>query len=161
MIDEDATSLDRAATWKNDGAALPRNPIKPRANRGDRERERDSILELGLEQLFSPDPGNWIVQLTDSRLVRVFILIFFVFFFFFSSRWIQKFRKHTFTPFGKSLTNKWKRISSFRMREEREKGWKGKRTARNGGGVAARLEGNSLDNLAWRFASRGQSIQLI
>lgn len=32
MIDEDATSLDRAATWKNDGAALPRNPIKPRAN---------------------------------------------------------------------------------------------------------------------------------
>lgn len=54
MIDEDATSLDRAATWKNDGAALPRNPIKPRAK--PRERERDSILEL--EQLFSPDlPG--------------------------------------------------------------------------------------------------------
>ena len=28
-------------------------------------------------------------------------------------------------------------------------------------GVAARLESNSLDNLAWRFASGGQSIQLI
>lgn len=53
MIDEDATSLDQAATWKNDdSAALPRNPIKPRASQ--RERERDSILELALEQLFSP-----------------------------------------------------------------------------------------------------------
>lgn len=52
----------------------------------------------------------------------------------------------------------------FRTRERvdgRERGRKKDGEEWRRSGVAARLEGNSLDNLAWRFASRGQSIQLI
>lgn len=55
MIDEDATSLDRAATWKNDGAALPRNPIKPRANqRRDIYRERETRSWNSASSNYSP-----------------------------------------------------------------------------------------------------------
>lgn len=49
------------------------------------------------------------------------------------------------------------RERSGKGRVERKKDGEGWRRC----GVAARLEGNSLDNLVWRFASRGQSIQLI
>lgn len=102
------------------------------------ERERDSILELGLEQLFSPDPGNWIVQLTDSRLARIFILIFSFSFFsivFFLFFFLKETSLYILYTLRKNLTNKWKRISSSRAREAEREGWKGKRTVRNGEGA--------------------------